>query len=385
MAWNEPGGDKDPWGNKNNNSSPPDLDEIFKGLQDKFGGVFGGGSGKGGGSLGGGSKKGLVFVAGLAFVGWMASGIYIVQPAESGVITRFGAYNETTQPGPHWHMPWPIEDLERVNIAQNRSVRLRNQTMLTRDENIVEIDVAVQYNIKNAEDFLFRVKDPDATLQQVAESAIREVIGKNDMDFIITQGRDAIAASTLTKMQSLLDSYQTGILMTSVNLEAAQPPEQVQAAFSDAIKAREDEQRYINEAEAYANGVIPSARGDAKQVLEEAKAYRTRVVKSAEGESHRFLALLSEYKKAPEVTRDRLYIESMQSVLEKSSKVVVDVEGGNNLMYLPLDKLIGGNNQASSGGAPTLPANVGLSRQEPFNAPLIQRPAPVNRRSREAR
>ena len=272
--------------------------------------------------------------------GWLLSGIYIIQPAERGVITQFGKYTSTSLPGPHWRIPWPVQELERVNVDQNRSVRMRGQTMLTRDENIVEIDMAVQYNVKSAEDFLFKVRDPDATLQEVAESAVREVIGKNDMDFIITQGRDTIAAATKDNLQILLDDYQTGILVTTVNLESAQPPEAVQAAFSDAIKAREDEQRFINESEAYSNEIIPRARGNARQLLEEAKAYRTRVVKSAEGETKRFLSLLAEYEKAPRVTRDRLYLDAVEKVLNNTNKVVIDVEGGNNLMYLPLDKLI---------------------------------------------
>ncbi len=345
MAWNEPGGgNRDPWGGNRNDKGPPDLDEVFKNLQSKFGGIFGrrgGGSGNGGSGGGRFSSIGGTLIIVIAAIAWLASGIYLIQPAERGVVTQFGRYVATTTPGPHWHLPWPIQSVEKVNVDQIRSVLMRKQSMLTRDENIVEIDMSVQYNIKNAEDFLFKVRTPDATLQQVAESAIREVIGGNDMDFIITQGRDAIAAGTKERAQAILDDYSTGLFLTTVNLEGAQPPEPVQAAFSDAIKAREDEQRFINEAEAYANEIIPRARGDARQILEQAKGYRTRVTKSAEGEANRFTALLREYEKAPGVTRDRLYIDAVESVLSRSSKVVVDVEGGNNLMYLPLDKLIG--------------------------------------------
>lgn len=294
------------------------------------------------------------------------------------MITQFGKYHTTSQAGPHWRIPWPVQALERVNVDQNRSVRMSGQTILTRDENIVEIDMAVQYNVNNAEDFLFNVRDPDATLQQVAESAVREVLGKNDMDFIITQGRDAIAGSTKDNMQTLLDEYQTGILVTTVNLESAQPPEAVQAAFSDAIKAREDEQRFINEAEAYSNGIIPRARGNARQLLEEAKGYRTRVVKAAEGETKRFLALLKEYQKAPQVTRDRLYLDAVESVLNSTNKVVIDVEGGNNLMYLPLDKLIG-----QKSNKPSEVNSLDGDNQFSMPTPATQ-PSKVSRRSRES-
>ena len=317
---------------------------MLRNLQRKLNGLFGGkrsGGGGSGPSLPG--KLGSIGIIALLVIGfllWVASGIYIIQPAERGVIKQFGEYKETTLPGPHWHIPWPIQELERVNVDQNRSVRLASQQMLTKDENIVEIDLAVQYNIKDAAAYLFNVKDPDNTLQQAAESALREVVGQTDMDPIITQGRAVISESAAQKIQETLDSYDAGILVNAVNLERAQPPEEVQAAFSDAIKAREDEQRFINESEAYANGVIPRARGDARMVLEEAKAYRTQVVNAAEGEANRFEALLTEYAKAPDITKDRLYIESMESVLSNSSKIMVDVEGGNSLMYLPSDKLM---------------------------------------------
>lgn len=350
MAWNEPGGDKDPWGKKNE-QGPPDLDEIFKNFQSKLSAIFGKGkppSVGGSGSNFNLSGVGLGLILAVVVIVWLGSGIYIIQPAERGVVTRFGKFTETTLPGPHWRIPWPIESLSRVNVDQNRSIRMRSQAMLTQDENIVEIDLAIQYNIKSPEKLLFNVRNPDSTLQQVAESAIREVIGKNDMDFIITQGRDEIASNTETLMQETLDAYETGLNVTTVNLESAQPPEAVQAAFSDAIKAREDEQRFINEAEAYSNEIIPQARGEAKSILEAAKGYRVKVVKASEGESIRFLKLLGEYNKAPEVTRDRLYIDTMERVLSNSSKVLIDVEGGNNLMYLPLDKLMDNSRSNSS-------------------------------------
>lgn len=376
MAWNEPGGnkDQDPWGNrKKGGGGPPDLDEVFKNLQEKFGGLFGkkGGGVKlptgGPGNLG---LKGLAVLAGIIFFFWLATGFYIIQPAERGVITRFGKFVTTTTPGPHWHLPWPFEALERVNVDRVRSVHLRAQPMLTKDENIVEIDMSVQYKISEAGAYLFNVKNPDVTLQEVAESAIREVIGQNNMDPIITQGRSAIAQSTMDSMQAILESYGTGILVNTVNLESAQPPDQVQAAFSDAIKAREDEQRYINESEAYSNEVVPRARGDARMILEEAKAYRTEVTKAAEGESARFLALLFEYKKAPEVTRQRLYLESIESVLSNSSKIIVDSDAGNSLMYLPIDKLMNQTNESAvrntnSGGQFSMPTPIDTTQPRP--------------------
>jgi len=380
MAWNEPGGSgKDPWG-KNDQGGPPDLDEVFRNVQSKVTSIFGKGKGGGGSSSGLPGKLGSLGIGIILLVlvvVWLFSGIYIIQPAERGVITQFGKYHATSLPGPHWLIPWPVQDLERVNVDQNRSVRMRGQTMLTKDENIVEIDMAVQYNVKSAEDFLFKVRNPDETLQEVAESAVREVVGKNDMDFILTQGRDSIASATKVNMQSLLDDYQTGIQVTTVNLESAQPPEAVQAAFSDAIKAREDEQRFMNEAEAYSNEVIPRARGNARQMLEQSKAYRTRVVKAAEGETKRFLALLAEYEKAPQVTRDRLYLDAVESVLSNTNKVVIDVEGGNNLMYLPLDKLI--NQSSTRRNSDSFNINDG----DQYSPTQTTSPTTTNRRSRE--
>lgn len=336
MPWNEPGGQKkDPWGNKGN-QGPPDLDELFAQLKNKLSGLFGGSGGNSGGHT---SSGGAGLVAGILLVAWGLSGLYIINDGERGVELRFGEFTQVTSPGPHWHLPYPIESVETVNVSINRSVQSRAE-MLTSDENIVQIELAVQYNIKDAAEYLFNVRDPNFTLQQAMESAVREVVGKNDMDFIITQGRGEIAINTKALLQEILDRYKTGLFVTKVNLGDAQPPEQVQGAFADAIKAREDEQRYINEAEAYRNDVVPKARGDAQRLLEEAAAYETRVVKAAQGETERFNKLLVEYKKAPTVTRDRLYLDAMESVLANSSKVMVDVEGGNNMMYLPLDKLM---------------------------------------------
>ena len=342
MPWNEPGKDKDPWGQRNNDG-PPDLDELLKNLKNKFGGLLGGGGGKiprvpgGSGNLGG-----IVgFVAVALVIVWALTGIYIVDEGWRGVETRFGARSNVTLSGPHWHFPWPIEDVELINVAANRTTR-RESIMLTRDENIVVMSLEVQYDIKDAQAFAFEVRDPDNTLQQVAETAIREVVGNNDMDLIMTEGRAVIGSQTKAIMQEVLDSYNTGLNVLTVNMGEAQPPEEVQDAFDDAIKAREDEQRIINEANAYRNGVVPQARGDAQALLENAEAYKTRVVKAAEGETSRFNQLLAEYQRAPEVTRERIYIDTLESVMSRSPKVLVDIENGNNLMFLPLDQLLSG-------------------------------------------
>jgi len=347
MPWNEPGKDKDPWGQRNNDG-PPDLDELLKNVKNKFGGLFAGGNGKiprvpsGSGNL-----SGIIgFLAIALLIVWALTGIYIVDEGWRGVETRFGAKSVVTQSGPHWHMPWPIEDVELINVAANRTTR-KDSKMLTRDENIVVMSLEVQYNIKNAQNFAFEVRDPDLTLQQVAETAIREVVGNNDMDLIITEGRAVVGSATKDIMQEILDSYQTGLNVLTVNMGEAQPPEEVQDAFEDAIKAREDEQRIINIANVYRNDVVPRARGDAQGLLEQAEAYKTRVVKAAQGETSRFDQLLAEYQRAPEVTRERLYLDTLESVMSRTPKVMIDIENGNNLMFLPLDQLFSGSRSES--------------------------------------
>jgi membrane protease subunit HflK len=363
MAWNEPGGnDNDPWGNRKKDAGgPPDLDEVFKNLKNWFdsltgkkgGGAnrnsgSGGGSGLPSGNIGG---KGLAFGAGVLGLVWLASGIYVIQPAQAGVVTQFGAFVKTTTPGPHWRLPFPIQAVEIVDVEEIRSAKLVSQLILTQDENIVDIDMAVQYNIKSAEDYLFNVRGPDRTLEEVVESALREVVGSTDLESVITTGRDVVWNTTLGSLQEVLDDYNSGIFVTAVNLERAQPPEQVQAAFSDAIKAREDKQRLISEAEAYANEVLPRARGDAQRALEESEAYKTRVEQAAIGESERFLSLLGEYAKAPGVTRERLYLEAMESVLGNTSKVLMDNDGGNSMMYLPIDQLVNKSGSRATSGS----------------------------------
>jgi membrane protease subunit HflK len=344
MAWNEPGGSgsKDPWGDRKNEQGPPDLDEIIKKLQNKFSGLFGGGGGAGRRrSTGGGF--GLSFIAAVVLVIWALSGIYIVDEGRQGVVLQFGAFRDITNPGPHWY-PRFIQSVEIVDVEQVRSVNLGRVAdealMLTQDENIIDIKFTVQYKVKDAREYLFNVRDPDATLRQATESAVREIVGKNKLDFVFTEGRPEVAARAEKLIQDVLDSYTTGVLVVKLNMQDAQPPQQVQAAFDDAIKAREDEQRQINEAEAYANDIIPRARGTSARRVQEAEAYREEIIQKAQGESDRFLKVLTEYNKAPEVTRERLYLEAMESVMANSNKVMVDIKEGGSLMYLPIDKMM---------------------------------------------
>ena len=344
MAWNEPGNDnRDPWSNKGGNQGPPDLDEVVRKLQDKVGGLFGGRRGGGGsqGGSGGNGGFGLV-VAGLTGALVIAAAFdsfYIIQPAERGVIQRFGAYHEVVGPGPHLKLPL-IDTYQAVNVDQINKFVHRAQ-MLTRDENIVDVTVEVQFRIQDPADFLFQDANPPRTLQNGMESILREVIGKSNLDDIITENRSGIALAVQKGTQQLIDLYRSGLKVININIQDAKPPEAVQDAFADAIKAREDRERVQNQAQAYANDVVPRARGAAARQLEDAKAYKAKVVAEAEGESKRFLALLAEYRKAPEVTRQRLYLDSIQDVLQGTSKVLLDVKEGANLTYLPLDKMIG--------------------------------------------
>lgn len=362
MSWNEPGGDKkkDPWSGRKDENGPPDLDEVLRSFQEKIGGIFGGGS-DGGNSGESGSMKGLWFLAIGALILWGLSGFYIVDEGTRGVETRFGKYTTTTRPGLNWRLPAPIDNVEIVDIQNVQVIEVgyrsggrqgagsvpREALMLTKDENIVDMRLAVQFQVKDAKDYVFNLLNPAATLKQVTESALRGVIGHSTMDFVLTEGRSEIVAEIQTEIQKVMDSYQSGVIVATVNLQDAQPPEQVQGAFEDAIKAREDEQRYINEAEAYSNEVIPVARGAASRKTQEAEAYKEKAIALATGEVSRFSQLLTEYKKAPEVTRRRMYLESMEQVLSKTSTVMIDVKGGNNLLYLPLDKL--GNRSSASG------------------------------------
>lgn len=370
MAWNQPNGGgsgRDPWGNRGGQSGPPDLDELLDNLQKRLRGFFRGGprggAPSGGGQSGGGGRglgvlrslgsRGVALIAAILVVVWGLAGIFIVEPAEEGVVLRFGSYLETTGSGPHW-APYFIDSVEKVNVEQIRRAEIGYRSdaggqsvppeslMLTRDENIVDVQFAVLYRIKDARDYLFRVRDPDLTLRQATESAIREVVGRNVMDFVLTDGRAVVAEQVRERTQEILDRYETGLLVASVNMQKAQPPDQVRDAFSDAVKAREDEERYKNEARAYAAEILPKARGEANAMLERAEGYKQRVINEAQGDVSRFSSVLTEYSKAPEVTRQRLYLDAMQNVLANSTKVLLDVEGGNNLLYVPLDRLLTG-------------------------------------------
>jgi membrane protease subunit HflK len=367
MAWNDP-----QWGNngnRNKNSGPPDLDEVWRRINQRLNGLFGkkdtgGGSGGGEGFSpeglpGGGNLVGLLI--GVLVLVWVASGFYIVDTGQRGVVLRFGQYVETTEPGPRWHLPWPIESREIVNVDQVRTVEigyrsdvkskvLRESLMLTDDENIIDLQFAVQYILKDPKDFLFVNRGPEETVLQVAETAMREIVGKNKMDFVLYEGRAEIAASAKVLLQQILDRYNTGISISQVTLQNIQPPEQVQAAFDDAVKAGQDRERLKNEAEAYFNDIVPRARGVASRLTEEAEGYKLSVTANAEGEASRFAQIFTEYQKAPQVTRQRIYLDTMQAVMNNTSKILVDQKGGNSLLYLPLDKLQQTVSQPYSGG-----------------------------------
>ena len=374
MAWNEPGGNnRDPWsgggpgGGGRGNQGPPDLDEVIRKVKASLGGMFGGRgkrSGQGGGfggsngersgGAGGPSAKGIMLIVGLVFLGWLASGIYIVDEGTRGVVTRFGEFQRISMPGPHWHIPYPVEATERVDVATRRTITVGYQAisaqqtrpilsealMLTEDENIVNVQLAVQYEVSDPEDFLFNFVDPEQTLKELTESALRETVGKRVMDFILTEGRAEVAQNTLSLINEGLALYQAGIEVREVIIQDVQPPEQVQGAFEDAIRAREDRERLINQAEAYRNEIIPRAEGEAARIREDSLAYQARIVQAAEGESSRFSQQLAEYLKAPAVTRDRLYLDTMERVLGRSGKVLIDMEANAPLMYLPLERMI---------------------------------------------
>jgi membrane protease subunit HflK len=384
MAWNDP-----QWGNNGNRNKggPPDLDELWRRFNQRLNGMFGGRGGRGGDGLptglpGGGNLVGLLIGA-LVLV-WVASGFYIVDTGQRGVVLRFGKYAETTEPGPRWHLPWPVEAREIVNVDQVRTVEigyrnnvkskvLKESLMLTDDENIIDLQFAVQYILKDPKDFLFINRAPEDTVLQVAETAMREIVGKSKMDYVLYEGRADIAARAKTLMQEILDRYRTGISISQVTLQNIQPPEQVQAAFDDAVKAGQDRERLKNEAEAYSNDVVPRARGLASRLKEEADGYKLAVIANAEGEASRFAQIFTEYQKAPQVTRQRMYLDTMQTVMNNTSKVVVDQKGGNSLLYLPLDKLQQIVSQPYSGAPEVLSP-----------APAAAPSSPADTRSRDA-
>jgi len=342
MAWNEPGRNRNPWGNRPG-QGPNDLDEALRNLQRKLSAMFGGGKSGGGGDAGGNGSAamrgfGLATVVVVLLAVWALTGIYKVDAAERAVVTRFGQFARTAGPGINIHLPWPIEARQIVNVEAFES--FSDQTrMLTSDENLVDINIAVQYRRAEPVPFVFNVRDPEATLGQVSESAIREVVGRNTLDFVLEAGRQEITARTKELIQRTLDSYKTGIEVMSVNLQGVSVPDQVQASQRDAIKAREDKERLGLEAQAYANDILPKAKGSAARQMEDSNAYKARLVADAEGEAARFSKLLESYERAPGVTRQRLYYETMEEVFGNTNKVLVDTKGTGNMLYLPLDKL----------------------------------------------
>ena len=364
MAWNEPGKGGNPWNSGGRNEGPPDLDKVVKDLQQKLSGIFGGRGGGGGGSGKRGSAAGPGLIVAAAVVIWSASGFYTVDEAERGVIMQFGRFHDLAQPGLHWHIPTPIQSVEKVNVAGVE--RFKHSTrMLTSDENIVNVDLVVQFRRSDPRSFLFNVRTPEETLSEVSESAIREVVGKSTLDFVLTEGRAQVAMQTRDIIQATLDSYGAGLEITSVNLQDANFPAQVEAAVQDAIKAREDRDRLALEAQSYANDIVPRARGNAARLLQDAEAYRAQIIADAEGDASRFTALREEYEKAPGVTRQRLYYETMEQVLGSSNKVILDTSSGGSLLYLPIDELMKRQDVRRIAGEPgDDPAGIGSSSSD---------------------
>lgn len=383
------------------NQGPPDLDELWRDFNRKLGGLFGGGGQGGrrsGGSPGGFNPSpkstgiGAGLIAGVAVLIWLGTGFFIVQEGQQAVITQFGKYHSTVGAGFNWRLPYPIQRHETVFVTQLRSVDvgrdaivpatgIRESSMLTEDENIVDIKFVVQYRLSDARAFLFESRDPDAAVVKAAETAVREVVGKMKMDAVLAEERDQIAPRVRNLMQTILDRYNVGIEIAGVNLQqgGVRPPEQVQAAFDDVLKASQERDRAKNEAEAYANDVVPRARGTASRLLEEAEGYRARIVAQAEGDTQRFKSVLAEYQKAPQVTRERMYIDTMQEVYTNATKVVVDSRTGSNLLYLPLDKLM---QMSAAGGTPSAAGSVPSSAST-GSAPPVPLPSANASRSRD--
>jgi membrane protease subunit HflK len=365
MALNDP-----QWGRRGGGGDgPPDLDELWNRLRQRVSGLFGGRGGpRDGGGAGGGFAGGAWIIVALVLVVWLGSGLYIVDASQRGVVLRFGKPDRnangtvlTTMPGPRWHLPWPIESVEIVNVGQVRTIEIgyrnnvrmkvpKESLMLTQDENIIDLQFAVQYLLKDPGEYLFNNRAPDDAVMQAAESAMREVVGKSTMEDVLYKGREDVRSAAQARMQKILDEYQTGISVSQLTLQQAQPPEQVQAAFDDAVKANQDRERQINEGEAYRNDVVPKASGTASRLVQEAEGYRQRVVANAEGEASRFKSILAEYSRAPAVTRERLYLEAMQQVYSSTSKVMVDQKAGGSLLLLPLEKIL---QMSAAGAAPT--------------------------------
>ena len=362
---------------------PPDLDELFKDLKNKVDNMFNVKSKNNSNGGGSNNKPTNISVDPLPITPiliiilllWLSTGFYIVDQGQRGVVLRFGENTEVTQPGPRWHIPYPIEIVEKVNLEQVRTIEvgyrssstsgtstseLRESLMLTGDKNIIDLQFAVQYNLKSVEDFLFENRSAESAVRGAAHTAIREVVGKNPMDFVLYEGREEIAIDTKAKMQNILDEYKTGINITSVTMQNAQPPEQVQAAFDDAVKAQQDKERQKTEGLAYANDIIPKAKGSAKRLIEEANGYRESIEKEASGNASRFDQILTEFNRAPEVTRNRLFLEAQENIMSSVSKIIIDQKESNSLMYLPLDKII---QQSTTGRSPDNGSNRGANLQ----------------------
>ena len=396
MAWNEPENDdrkddrkNDPWGSRSGkqDQGPPDIDQLVNDFMKKLSGMFGGkgrrsggGSGNGsGGGLSGGLITGVLVIAAII---WIGAGFYTVNEQERGIVLRLGRAQEAVVlPGLHWNPPL-IDEVTKINVTRVYDQSFSN-TMLTEDDNIVDITMTVQYVITDARKYFLEVKDPEISLQQAAESAIRHVVGGSAMDEAISTGREILAQDARERLQSYLDDYGTGITVSQINIAQSLPPQQVRAAFDDVIKAREDNQSFQNEAGRYANRIIPQARGQALRQIEEARAYRERVIAEARGEADRFTRLLVEYEKAPDITRERLYIDTMQSVLSNSSKVLIDVEGGNNMIYLPLDQILQQARRGVTSVSNVPESNSSLNDGRNLNSNQVQtRPAPIRGDSR---
>ncbi|MDB5796649.1 MAG: hflK [Paucimonas sp.] len=391
------GDDQQNQGGKRGQEGPPDLDQLWRDFNQRLNRLLGSKGNGGGNNNGGGSRsdmRGAGIGAGVVLVIvlflWLVSGFFIVQEGQTGVVMTFGRYSHMTPAGFNWRWPYPIQSHEIVNVSQVRTVEIGYRTnvrnkqakeslMLTDDENIIDIQFAVQYKLKNASDWVFNNRDQEEMIKQVAETSIREIVGKSKMDFVLYEGREKVAFETSQLMQQIVDRYRSGVQITNVTMQAVQPPEQVQAAFDDAVRAGQDRERQKNEGQAYANDVIPKARGAAARLLQESEAYRARVVANAQGDASRFKQVLVEYQKAPAVTRDRLYLETMQQIFANTAKVMVDAKSGSNLLYLPLDKLIA---QAAAESGKAAPAAGSASA--PTVAPP-EPPAEASAKGRESR
>jgi membrane protease subunit HflK len=390
---------------KRPNEGPPDLDQLWRDFNQRINRFFGSRTGGSGGNGGGfkpdmrGAGVGAAIIAAIVLFLWLVSGFFIVQEGQVGVVMTFGRYSHTTTPGFNWRWPAPIQAHEVVNVSTVRTVEVgyrssvrnklaRESLMLTDDENIIDIQFAVQYKLKSAAEWVFNNRDQEETVKQVAESAIREIVGKSKMDFVLYEGREKVAFEVAQLMQQILDRYRNGVQITNVTMQGVQPPEQVQAAFDDAVKAGQDRERLKNEGQAYANDVVPKARGAASRLMQESEGYRARVIANADGEAARFKQVLVEYQRAPAVTRDRMYLDTMQQIFANTTKLMVDSRTGNNLIYLPLDKLIAqsasGEASTSRNYAPAQP-NAAPSVLNPEALPSLEPARPGDVRSRESR